>query len=89
MFCIFIKILYIVFDNIYNYRKGVLKHKNFRTKGEIMDKRIKKTNHSLYEALGRLLSKKSYNKITIEDLLQESGFLVLHSMRTLKQRMKY
>ena len=73
MFCIFIKILYTLFDNVYNCRKGVLKHKNFRTKGEIMDKRIKKTNHSLYEALGRLLSKKSYNKITIEDLLQESG----------------
>ena len=62
-----------MFDNIYNCRKGVLKHNDFRTKGEIMDKRIKKTNHSLYEALGRLLSKKSYNKITIEDLLQESG----------------
>ena len=37
-----------------------------------MDKRIVKTNHQLYEALTRLLQKKSYNKITIEDLLQES-----------------
>ncbi|MCR4875483.1 MAG: TetR/AcrR family transcriptional regulator [Clostridia bacterium] len=37
-----------------------------------MDKRIIKTNHQLYEALGKLLNEKSYNKITIEDLLKES-----------------
>ncbi len=38
-----------------------------------MDKRIAKTNHQLYDGLARLLRVKPYNKITIEDLLQESG----------------
>ena len=37
-----------------------------------MDKRIVKTNHQLYEALGKLLNEKPYSKITIEDLLKES-----------------
>lgn len=38
-----------------------------------MDKRIQKTQHKIYLGFSSLLKKKSYNKITIEDMLKESN----------------
>ena len=38
-----------------------------------MDKRIQKTQHKIYTGFSSLLKKKSYNKITVEDMLKESN----------------
>ena len=38
-----------------------------------MDKRVKKTRDLIYKAFTQVLKKKGYAKITVEDILQESG----------------
>ena len=38
-----------------------------------MDKRIKRTHDAIYKAFAAVLKEKSYNKMTIEDILKESG----------------
>ena len=38
-----------------------------------MDKRVKKTRALIYKAFTQVLKTKSYNKLTVEDILQESG----------------
>ena len=38
-----------------------------------MDKRVKKTRHLIYTAFASVLKQKGYGKMTVEDILQESG----------------
>lgn len=38
-----------------------------------MDKRIKKTRNLIYKAFAAVLKEKGYGKMTVEDILQESG----------------
>ncbi len=38
-----------------------------------MDKRVKKTRSLIYQAFAVVLKKKGYDKMTVEDILQESG----------------
>ncbi|MBR4800576.1 MAG: TetR/AcrR family transcriptional regulator [Clostridia bacterium] len=38
-----------------------------------MDKRVKKTRNLIYKAFATVLKQKGYGKLTVEDILQESG----------------